>query len=391
METRTVAGAISIILFAMPTTVGDIASALENWAPPASKFDYDNVGLQIGFPQRKPAKALVALDLTSDVIDEAVEIGAEMIITHHPLFFIPQKRLVGTDPIGELALRMAEGCIAYYAIHTNLDVAHGGVSFGLAAKIGLDNIQFLKPDTGSLVKLVVFVPESHAEAVRSALASAGAGRIGQYSDCSFETKGTGRFRPSESTNPHIGEAGGGIESVEEIRLEVEVERWNLSKTLRAVRDAHPYEEVAYDVFPMEKASTQIGSGAIGSLAQPVKLDEFLSHVASSLESDSIRFSGDPKKPIRRVAVCGGAGPSLIRTALQQGADAFITGDVTYHRFFEALNGDHQHQMAILDVGHYESEAHTEQLIVDYLNPRFEDVEFVRTRTRTSPMQTFVRR
>ena len=374
----------------MPATVHDIAAALEAWAPPASKFDYDNVGLQVGHRDRTVHNVLVALDLTPGVVDEAVEICAEMIVTHHPLFFRSQKRLLGDDLVGGMALRMAEKGIAYYAIHTNLDLAHGGVSFALAEKLGLQDIRFLEPAEGTLVKLVVFVPETHAEAVRNALAEAGAGRIGNYEACSFETKGTGRFRPGPGAKPHIGEAAGGLESVQEVRLEVEIMRWDLSRVLNSMRAAHPYEEVAYDVYPVEQPASRVGSGAIGALPSVLPLNEFLGEVAKQLDAQCLRYSGDPDQSIKTVAVCGGAGAGLIGRAMASGADALVTADVTYHRFFEALDAEGSHRMAIIDPGHYETEAHTEQLLVDYLAPRFKDVAFHRTRVRTSEMRTFVR-
>lgn len=373
----------------MPT-IRDITTALEDWAPPASKFDYDNVGLQIGRAERAVSKVLVALDLTPAVIDEAEEIGAELIVTHHPLFFRPQKRLVGDDHIGGMALRMAEQEIAYYTIHTNLDVAHGGVSFGLAEKLGLQDIRFLSPSMGKLVKLVVFVPDSHAEPVRSAAANAGAGQIGDYSECSFQTKGIGRFRPGADADPHIGEAGGEIQSVEEVRLEMEVMRWDLHRVLNSVRAVHPYEEVAYDVFPMETPASRVGSGAIGILPSPVGLSSFLKTILDRLDAASLRYSGDPDQSIKTVAVCGGSGTSLFEEAMTQGANAFVTGDVTYHKFFEAMEAKGSHRMAIIDPGHYETEAHTEQQIVDYLSPRFNDVTVRRTTVRTSAMSTFTR-
>ena len=372
----------------MPT-VRDIAAALEAWAPPASKLDYDNVGLQVGHPKRAVTNVLVALDLTPGVVDEAVEIGAEMIVTHHPLFFRPQSRIVGNDLIGGMALRMAEQGIAYYAIHTNLDLAHSGVSFALAEKLGLEEIRFLEPTEGTLVKLVVFVPETHAEAVRVALAKAGAGRIGDYEACSFETKGTGRFNPGTGANPHIGEAAGGLESVQEVRLEVEVMRWDLNRVLNSVRAAHPYEEVAYDVYSVEQPASRVGSGAIGVLPTALPLDNFLRTVSQHLDAASLRYSGNPDQTVKTVAVCGGSGSSLIGRAMALGADAFVTSDVTYHRFFETLDAEGSHRMAIIDPGHYETEAHTEQLLVDYLAPRFEEISFHRTRYRTSEMRTFV--
>ena len=284
---------------------------------------------------------------------------------------------------------MAEQGIAYYAIHTNLDLAHGGVSFALAEKFGLKDIRFLEPAEGTLIKLVVFVPETHAEAVRNALAAAGAGRIGAYEACPFETKGTGRFKPGAEARPHIGEAAGGLESVQEVRLEVAVMRWDLNRVLNSVRTAHPYEEIAYDVYPIEQPASRVGSGAIGSLSDAMPLREFLGMVSQRLDAECLRYSGNPDQTIKAVAVCGGSGSSLIGRAIASGADALITADVTYHRFFEGLDPEGSHGMAIIDPGHYETEAHTEQLLVEYLAPRFEAVSFQRTRERTSEMRTFV--
>ncbi|MDX1439932.1 MAG: Nif3-like dinuclear metal center hexameric protein [Rubricoccaceae bacterium] len=371
----------------MPT-IREIATALEAWAPPASSLEYDNVGLQVGYPDRNVARALVALDLTPAVVDEAIETQADLIITHHPLLFKPPKQLIGTDLIGSMVLRLAEKGIGYYAIHTNLDAAQGGVSFGLADRLGLEDIRFLEPSAGDLFKLVVFVPESHAETVRTAATEEGAGHIGNYKGCSFETPGTGHFQPTEDATPHIGQAGGASESVDEIRLEMEVMRWDVGHVLEGIRSVHPYEEVAYDVYPMDKPATRFGMGAIGTLSSRQRLDAFLSQVAQTLDASSIRFSGDLVMTVERVAVCGGSGSSLISAARAQKADVFVTADVTYHRFFEAIRPDGSHAMAIVDVGHYESEAHTETMIVDYLSQRFPDVVLQRTTVRTSEMRTF---
>jgi dinuclear metal center YbgI/SA1388 family protein len=372
------------------TSIRKITAALESWAPPASKLDYDNVGLQVGDASREVDRVLVALDLTPAVIEDAEKTGAGLIVTHHPLLFRPLKRVASDDPPGALALRLAEARIAYYAIHTNLDAAPGGVSFALAEQIGLRDIRFLQPLEGKLVKLATFVPAGHAAGVRQALAAAGAGRIGDYEECAFELAGTGHFRPGEGASPFIGSAGGGHEAVNEIRIEVEVPRWDLGRVLRALREAHPYEEVAYDVFPVEQPASRFGMGAIGSLEAPEPMARFLERVASRLDSASLRYAGRRDAMIGRVAVCGGSGGSLIRDAARAGADAFVTADLTYHRFFETMDASGEPGMALVDAGHYETEAVTEDLLISYLRDRFPDVAFERTRHRTSPMQTFAR-
>lgn len=370
-------------------TVYDLARALETWAPAASAQSYDNVGLQVGRPLTEVDRVLVALDLTQAVLDEAVEIGAQLVVTHHPLIFRPLKRLVPGSYAQTLALKLAEQGIALYACHTNLDAAPAGVSFALAEQLGLEETAFLESFPGALVKLVTFVPGSHAEAVRLALAEAGAGRIGDYDACSFETPGTGHFRALEGTNPYIGEAGGGIEDVDEIRIEAQVPRWSLRRAIAAMELAHPYEEVAYDVYPLDQPYSGAGLGVVGDLPEPELLSAFLERVTHRLGTPAVRYAGNPDMQISRVAVCGGAGRDLIGKAVQAGADAYVTADLTYHTFFEVLTEKGTPGMALIDAGHYETEAVTEQLLVDWLSERFTSVEFVRTQHRTSPIDTWV--
>lgn len=370
------------------TTISDITAALEAWAPRPSQQSYDNVGLQVGDASATINRTLIALDLTPAVIDEAIETGAQLIITHHPLIFRPQKAITTADWNGSLILRLAKAGIALYCIHTNLDAARDGVSFALAKQIGLQKVDFLRPLPESLVKLVTFVPAEHLESVRQALAEAGAGRIGRYEACAFGSKGTGFFKATEGTDPFIGDADGKMTSTEEWRLEVEVERWRIASVVEALKKAHPYEEVAYDVYPVLNSGTQTGMGAIGEFETPVPLSTFLKKTAKALATDSFRYVGDSAMPVQRIAVCGGSGADLIGDALRAGADAYLTADVTYHRFFEALATDGTPRMALIDVMHYESEACTERLLVDWLSERFEAVTWMKTRHRTSPIQTF---
>ncbi|MEM1057119.1 MAG: Nif3-like dinuclear metal center hexameric protein [Bacteroidota bacterium] len=370
----------------MPT-VRDITAALDRWAPEAQKADFDRVGLQVGDPSREVTRVLVALDLTPAVVDEAVETGAEMIVTHHPLIFQPLARLTPTDFVSGLAFRLAQESIAYAAIHTNLDAQPGGVSFALAKLLGVREATTLAPESGMLKKLVVFTPRPHAEAVRRAMAEAGAGQIGDYRDCSFSSEGTGRFRPTEGTDPHVGTIGE-VHAEPEERIEVLVESWALGRVIRAMEAAHPYEEVAYDVYPVEQSHRTVGYGAVGTLDEPLGLDAFLAHVADRLGSGSLRYTAEADAVVSRVAVCGGSGMSFFKSALASGADAYVTADVTYHRFFEPLAPSGRARIALIDAGHYETEWITEQLIVDHLATEFHALEVGRTTHRTSPMQTF---
>jgi dinuclear metal center YbgI/SA1388 family protein len=372
----------------MPT-VQEIVTALEEWAPAGSKLDFDRVGLQVGRPDQEVDRVLVALDLTPAVIDDAQSWGAELIITHHPLFYRPLERLVPTDLTGALVYRLAQAGISYYAIHTNLDAAIGGVSYALADRLGLADIEFLEHTAGTLVKLVTFVPESHLHPVREALGDAGAGRIGEYEACAFTSPGTGYFTPGDAARPFLG-AAGRSEAAAETRIEVEVARWDLDAVLSALRGAHPYEEVAYDIFPLEQRHTRTGVGAVGTLPEMHHLQDFLSLVAERIDAPTLRYTGDPGAKVRRVAVCGGAGSTLIGSARRAGADAYVTADVTYHTFFQVLDPGGHPRMALIDAGHYETEWLMEPLLVGWLTQRFDGLEASRAREKTSPVRTFCR-
>jgi dinuclear metal center YbgI/SA1388 family protein len=370
-------------------TVSDIVSALDRWAPEAQKADFDRVGLQVGDPAAEVTRVLVALDLTPEVVDEAVASGAEMIVTHHPLIFKPLVRLTPGDFVSGLAFRLVQKGIAYAAIHTNLDAQFGGVSFALASLLGLREVTTLAPEAGVLKKLVVFAPQSHAGAVRSAMAEAGAGQIGAYRDCSFSASGEGRFRPTDTADPHVG-ARGQVHVEPEERIEVLVERWALGRVVRAMEAAHPYEEVAYDVYAVEQSSRTIGYGAVGTLEAPLALEAFLATVADALKAGALRYTAEPDVAVQRVAVCGGSGMSFFSAALASGADAYVTADVTYHRFFEPLDARGRARIALIDAGHYETEWVTERLIADHLAGAFDGLHVARTRHRTSPVRTFAR-
>ena len=368
-------------------TVADVLASLDAWAPPGSKADFDRVGLQVGDPDAPVDRVLTALDLTPAVIDEAAETGAGLIVTHHPLLFQPVGRVTTRDPVGALVWRLARAGLSYAAVHTNLDAARGGVSFALAEQLGVREPEILAPLDGVMRKLVVTVPEADAEAVRGALAEAGAGEIGDYAACSFSVDGTGRFRPEEGARPAVGSVGEG-EAVDEVRIEAVVPSWAVTGARRAVTAAHPYETPALDVYPLDGTASRHGYGVVGRLDAPETLATFLGRVRDALGAGALRYVGEDRQTVARVAVCGGSGMSFLPAALAAGADAFVTADVTYHRFFEALAPDGTPRIALVDAGHYETEAITERLLAEHLRAAHPTLAVDVTRSRTSPMRTF---
>lgn len=370
----------------MPT-VADIAGVLEQWAPPASAQSYDNVGLQVGDPGTEVERAIVALDMTPGVLEEAEEADAQLILTHHPLLFHGQERIAPDEFIPSLVYRLARSGIACYAAHTNLDAAPGGVSFALGEQLGLRELEFLSDLDENLCKLVTFVPPEDADAVRAALAEAGAGEIGEYDGCAFETEGTGYFRASDEADPHVGEADGSVESVTEERLEVQVVTWKIGAAVRALEDAHPYEEVAYDVYPLDQPYSRAGMGVIGRLPEPESLAEFLERITDRTPAETARYVGEDETLVERIACCGGAGSDLIGAALSAGADAFVTADCSYHEFFTVLDPGGTPRMALVDPGHYETEAVTEELLINRLSARFPEIDWRRTEKPTTPVKS----
>jgi len=375
---------------AMMITIKEVAYSLENWAPRAVAESYDNVGLQVGRMNTPVSGVLVALDLTHDVIDEALEVGANLIVTHHPNIFRPIRHLTDMSYVPGLALRLAESKLAHYALHTNLDNARNGVSFALAGLLGLRNVQFLDQKEDVLQVLVVYVPEAHAESVQLAMASAGAGLIGNYDACAFSSKGTGYFRPRMAAKPFVGTEGK-LHAEPEIRIECQVEKWRLHGVLHAIQSAHPYEEVAYHVFPALQPSQNYGLGAIGELQETITLDKYLEIICERLKTRAIRVVGNAEMPIKKVAVCGGSGGSFIALAQRSDADLYITGDLTYHLNFEVLDDRGKPRMALADVGHYESEWITEELVVSRLIALQPDVQVHRTRHSTNPTRLYIRK
>ena len=342
-------------------TVRDIQHILESWAPKEIAWERDNVGLLIGTPNHRVRNILVSLDVTDEIVDEARAKRIDLIISHHPLLFHSLKTIRGDDRVGRIVTALIHYGIALYAAHTNLDFTQSGVSFTLAERLKLQHIDFLQKNQSVYQKIVVFVPADHADTVMASMAQAGAGVIGKYERCSFRTEGVGTFKAADDSKPFIGKAGQ-FETVPEIRLEMILPQWKMNDVLTAMRSSHPYEEVAYDVYGLSNESNSYGAGAIGDLEKEINLKTFLGRVRTLLNTGTVRYTGKHQRRIKRVAVCGGSGSDLLRTAIQQGADAFITADVSYHTFQEADG-----RIALVDAGHFETEQPIVQKIVQYLH------------------------
>ncbi len=331
--------------------VQDVVGLVNRVAPPALAEDWDNVGLQLGDSAAEVRRVLVALDPGPAVIEEAAALAAQLVISHHPAIFRPLKSLTAVDETGRSLLLAAREQIALFCAHTNLDRTRGGLNDWLAGRLGLEQVAVLQAGApGELFKLAVFVPCGYEEAVATALFQGGAGHIGGYDQCSFRTVGTGTFRPGEGTDPFLG-ARGERERARELRLETVVPREALHRVLARLLKAHPYEEVAYDLLPLHNRRSDVGLGRVGRLPREMTLDAFARQVASALAAGPLRVVGDGEGRVRKVAVCGGSGASLIGEAGRQGVDVLVTGDVKYHEAQNAL----AQGVALVDAGHFATE------------------------------------
>jgi dinuclear metal center YbgI/SA1388 family protein len=347
-------------------TCKEVIKYLEDWAPKEIALQNDNVGVQVGNTSRKITNILLGLELTDDVVIQAIKKNCNFIITHHPLIFHPIKKLeLSKDSDAKLIEKLIKKDITLYSSHTNLDFTKHGVSFQLAKKLGLKNITFLKNQKANQYKLSVFIPKTHVERVASAIFSVGAGTIGEYSSCSFRSEGEGTFKGSSVSNPSVGKKGR-YEKVKEIKLEILFDSWMLNKVLNALSAAHPYEEPAYDIYPLENSNANYGAGAIGNFEASITISETLSIISKRLGTKSLRYVKGSSKSIKKVAVCGGSGSDLTNDAINLGADAYITADIKYHSFHSA-----KEKILLIDAGHYE----TEFPIVDELQRRL--IKFVK--------------
>ncbi|HEX2869300.1 MAG TPA: Nif3-like dinuclear metal center hexameric protein [Ignavibacteriales bacterium] len=343
-------------------TAKELIKHIENWAPKEAAWQKDNPGLQAGSLGIEAANIFLCLELSEKALEEAIKKKCNLIFTHHPLIFQPLKKLdTQNDKTSRLIEKLLINQITLYSAHTNLDFTKHGVSFHLAKTLGLKNIRFLEYEESNQVKLVVFVPESNIKEVADAIFTSGGGVIGEYTNCSYRSMGEGTFLGSEETNPAIGKPGN-FEEVKEVRLEVLVDKWKLKAVIPAMLKAHPYEEPAFDVYPLNNRNVNYGFGALGELDEAMDEKEFLAHTAKSLKTDGLRFTPGRGGKVKTVALCGGSGSELIPAALASGADAYVTADIKYHTFQDA-----EGKILLVDAGHYE----TESPVLEEVKRRFE--------------------
>lgn len=369
----------------MPT-IQSIIAELEAWAPPNYQESYDNAGLITGEKGWTCSGVICSLDATEDVVEEAIAKGCNLIVAHHPIVFSGLKKLSGNGYVQRAIIKAIKHDIAIYAIHTNLDNVIDGVNRMMADRLGLkkDSLAVLAPKAGLLCKLHTYVPLDQAHAVREALFAAGAGHIGRYVECSFGTAGIGTFRPLEDTQPAIGTAGGPREQVAEEKVEVILPIHLQQKVLAALFNAHPYETVAYELVALQNTHQEVGSGLVGELPEAIPETAFLHLLKERFGLQLVRHTPFRQRPVRTVALCGGAGSFLTRAAIAAGADAFVTADVKYHEFFDADG-----QLLLADIGHFESEQATIAGICKFLQDKFPTFAVLQTEVNTNPVRYFV--
>ena len=359
--------------------IAAVTSFLESLAHPSLQESYDNAGLITGDPAWECTGIICSLDATEEVIKEAIGKKANLIVAHHPIIFSGLKKINGKNYVEKTIITAIKNDIAIYAIHTNLDNVLHGVSGKMAELLGLKNVSILAPKANTLKKLFTFIPMDKAETVRQAIFDAGAGQISNYSECSFNVEGIGTFKAGEGTDPYVGEKGKQHQE-KEIKAEIIFPSHLQNQVITTLKKAHPYEEVAYDIIELSNPHPGTGAGVIGELSEPVEEKAFLELVKQVFKLELIRHTAFRGKPVKRVALCGGAGSFLITKALAAGADAYITGDIKYHEFFDA-NG----RLIIADIGHYESEQFTISLLHEVLGQKFPTFAILKTGVRTNPV------
>ncbi len=363
--------------------IADIISAIEDFAPLQYQESYDNSGLQVGNPADEAKGVLLTLDATEAILEEAISRGCNMIVAHHPLLFSGLKRISGRTYVERIVQKAIKNDISIYAAHTNLDNVKNGVNAKIAAKLGLENTSVLSVMDGVLSKLYTYVPVAAADKVRNALFAAGAGDIGNYYECSFNTEGSGTFRPGEGTNPAIGTAAGPREIVAEVKLEVLVEKHKQGRVLKALFESHPYEEVAYELVALQNTHQGFGAGMVGNLPSPMEEKDFLSFLKTKMKTDCVRHTALRNKKVEKIAICGGSGSFLLKNAIAAGADVFVTGDFKYHQFFDA-----EGKIIITDIGHYESEQFTVEIFEAILKKKFPNFAVLVSNSSTNPVNYY---
>ncbi|SFV33547.1 Nif3-like dinuclear metal center hexameric protein [Thermoflavifilum thermophilum] len=361
--------------------INEIIQYLEEIAPLSYQESYDNAGLQVGNPGQPLQGILLTLDITETVVKEAIQKHCNLIVAHHPIMFRPLKRITGATDAERAIMLAIQSNVVLYAIHTNLDQVAQGVNAMIAERLGLLHTQVLAPMRGKLKKLVTFVPHAHAAALRAALFHAGAGVIGKYDECSYNVEGFGTFRAREGANPYVGTIGKQHQEPE-TRVET-IFPAHLEKVVtEALLQHHPYEEVAYDIYPLDNLYPEVGPGMVGELPEPVSVEAFLHLVKEALHTGCIRYTHYTGM-IQRVAVCGGAGIFLLPEAIKAGAQAFVTADIKYHEFFQA-----EGRLLLMDVGHYESEQFTVDLLERLIRKKFPNFAPLKSEICTNPINYF---
>ena len=360
----------------------EIIALFDSFAHPAMQESYDNSGLCVGNLNQEVSSALLTIDVTEEIVDEAIEKGIDMIISHHPLVFGGLKSLTGRNYVERCVIKAIKNDIVIYSAHTNFDNSHKGVNKYIGDKIGLSNLSILAPKNDIVNKIVVFIPESHVDIVKDAIFAAGAGTIGNYDCCSFSSEGEGSFRALDGSNPYVGQVGQ-VHKEKEMRVEFALPKFITSKVVAAIIKAHPYEEVAYDIYELKNSMSTIGSGMVGDLAKPVEVDKFLASIKDIFNVGVIKHTQGNHKTISKVAFCGGSGSFLIQDALRSGADIFLTGDVKYHQFFEPENN-----MILADIGHFESEQFTNDIFYDILSKKMPKFAVHFSEVSTNPIKYF---
>jgi dinuclear metal center YbgI/SA1388 family protein len=358
--------------------VKSIAQIIESFAPLALQESYDNAGLLVGNPDMLTTGALLCIDVTEAVIDEAIALNVNLVISHHPLIFNGLKKITGQNEVQRCVIKAIKHDIAIYAAHTNIDNVIEGVNGRIADKIGLIKRTVLQPKQ-NLLKLVTFIPKLHVQRVREAIFEAGAGTIGNYDSCSFNAEGYGSFRANENAKPFVGETDK-IHYEEEVKIEVILPDYLSDKVLISMIKAHPYEEPAYDIIPLRNRFDNVGSGIVGELSDSIDEEVFLQQLKTIFGIKTIRHTALRGKPISKVAICGGSGSFLIPDAIKSKADIFISGDIKYHEFFQSEN-----KIIIADVGHFETEQFTKDIFCDIIQKKLPTFAVHISKINTNPI------
>lgn len=362
--------------------VKEILSLFDDFAPFAYQESYDNSGLLIGSPEMEVTGILLSIDITEEVIDEAIQFKCNLVVSHHPIIFSGLKKITGSNYTERIVLKAIQNNLSILTSHTSMDAAFLGVNEKICQKIGLKNLKLLSPAEGKLRKLVTFVPKDHILQVKEALFTAGAGNIGDYDCCSFNSEGFGSFRASEKANPFVGEKGK-VHLEPEIRVETVFPVHLQNEIISALKKSHPYEEVAYDIYSLENKFSKAGFGMTGELEKPMSEEEFLNHLKTVFQCEIIRHTELFGKPVHKIAVCGGSGSFLLNKAIESGANFFVTGDVKYHQFF-----DTQKKIVIADLGHFESEQFTTEIFYDLIIKKFPKFAIRFSEINTNPIKYF---